>query len=453
MNINPVTPNPVIIPDGSSSNPAATEMSTGGFNQMLQALSTTGPVNVAAALPNAAKSSAWPLAWLEILGQSPNTSGPALDLLEEAPSLANLAGESAVSLTEIMTALQPIVTESQANPSLPVADEPLQPIPAHQRLELDEANLALLTLMSGFNPLQPITATPPLPALPTTTEAAATPMVQSVPAWIPEMNGEPSSQAQATQAQPATPGQVTTEPASVAAPPAPLETATPAHVNSTFAQELDRQMTVAPVSSGANQAVEPAATISPEPTLKPKVEAIEAAPSQVLVAETFNSQSTNNLQPSTFNVQTTNVQLPDIPALHQIVERLSVMTQHGQTEVRLHLHPESLGQLSIQLHFVDGDIAVRMVAETAQAQKLIQEYLPQLKAAFSAQGLQLNDMAVAVGGGASSFDLAGQRPNNHWSQQPAHSPAYPTLSDKPEPAATRPVRWAWSNGYAVDYQV
>ncbi|MCB0214880.1 MAG: flagellar hook-length control protein FliK, partial [Anaerolineae bacterium] len=81
------------------------------------------------------------------------------------------------------------------------------------------------------------------------------------------------------------------------------------------------------------------------------------------------------------------VQLPNIPALDQITDSISLLTQKGQTEVRLHLQPETLGHLMVKLHMADGNISVRMFAETPQAQALIQEHMSQLKMAFAAQGL------------------------------------------------------------------
>lgn len=456
MNISPVSiaPNHPVMSDGQGTNTAVTENDTEGFNQMLQALSSGVPAHSGTDVPITNKSITWPMVWLEILGQSPNGSGPALDLLEEAPNLANQSTESAISLTEIMTALQPIVTESQLATATPLADDLSNDDTEQEANVIDETNLALLTLMSGFSPLQPATVAPPLPSLPVATESLTNQVAQSVSAWPLPTNGEFASKGQNSLAKAGTQAEVianlkSTEVAAVPTETTPV-TAAP-KVNSAFAQELGKQMVATPVSPGTNQPAETTSNDITEPALKPKVQVTEATSSPVLSAEPFNVQN------STFNVQTApveaKVQLPEVPALHQIVDRIRVMTQHGQTEVQLHLHPESLGQLSIQLHMVDGDIAVRMVTETAQAQKLIQDHLPQLKAAFTTQGLQLNDMAVAVGSGASSFDLSGHRPNNNWSQQPAHSQTYPTLTDKPEPTTVRPVLRTWSNGYAVDYQV
>lgn len=106
-----VSPQPVMS-DGQSVTPVANESGTDSFSQMLTAL-TTGTTNLVIAPPNPTPGLTWPLALLEILGQSPNACGPALDLPEEAPNLAGQLQEATISLTEIMTVLQPIIASSE----------------------------------------------------------------------------------------------------------------------------------------------------------------------------------------------------------------------------------------------------------------------------------------------------------------------------------------------------
>ncbi len=109
--------------------------------------------------------------------------------------------------------------------------------------------------------------------------------------------------------------------------------------------------------------------------------------------------------------------LPNIPALHQIVDTMAVLKQNGQTAVRLHLHPESLGQVMIQLHMNNGGVTVQMLAETTKAQSLIQNHLPELKAAFSTQGLNTGALDVSVGSDASAF-AAPRRQTFNWQSNP-----------------------------------
>lgn len=144
--------------------------------------------------------------------------------------------------------------------------------------------------------------------------------------------------------------------------------------------------------------------------------------------------------------------LPDIPALHQIVDSARLITRQGETEVRLHLRPESLGQLLIQLNVADGDLSVRILTETHQAHALVQDHLAQLKAAFANQGLQLDGLSVAVGNDASSFDAQNRQSNQEFEAK-AGQRSQIELGDVSQTAASQTTRLSWSSSNAVDYQV
>ncbi|MCB0209415.1 MAG: flagellar hook-length control protein FliK [Anaerolineae bacterium] len=146
------------------------------------------------------------------------------------------------------------------------------------------------------------------------------------------------------------------------------------------------------------------------------------------------------------------VRLPDIPALHQITDSIGILTQPGQTEVRLHLQPETLGHLLVQLHIADGNVAVRMFAETPQAQALIQEHLNQLKLAFANQGLQIDGLSVTVGQNNSAFDMLGQRSNNGSNGTNSHQP-YFSFDEIEETSESRRTTNMWGILRVVDYQV
>jgi flagellar hook-length control protein FliK len=143
--------------------------------------------------------------------------------------------------------------------------------------------------------------------------------------------------------------------------------------------------------------------------------------------------------------------LPDIPVLHQIARAVDVMQQGGGHEVRLQLQPPALGQLLVQLRVSGSDVSVHMLAETAQAQSVIRDHLPELKAALAAQGLQADKMAVTIGNHLSAFDMGYRQPEG-WEQYqayPAVTPVAETESVVERGAAPTPA----DNLHAVDYQV
>lgn len=116
------------------------------------------------------------------------------------------------------------------------------------------------------------------------------------------------------------------------------------------------------------------------------------------------------------------------PILNQVAEAIVVTQAEGKTDVRLTLQPEALGQVSVQLQLNDGDLSVRLLAETAQAQVAIRDHLPQLKSALAAQGLQIAGFTLDVGSDGSDLNNAGQQ-NNH---QPQAQPNFWHVATSPE---------------------
>lgn len=431
------------------------------FNQVLATMTAGTQINQAQTFSNPSSGSAASTALLKILGQDPNLSGPALDLLQGAPMAEDGQQETPVTLTEIMAALQPVVNESKAE--LPVVFPPDDE--TDQKLEEegteDQSQLAVLELMAGLAQIQPLSTFPQAPP----PEIGAPEVVERVanetsaltpPLTIQKTNKDdqivlslhPTPGRTATMA-----NQSETIATSITAAPS-SKVSKPA---ASFAQELVNQTMQTPIASETRSplATTPASTIETRPL--PKANVLKEGLNPVPQSETLIPQSEMfNVQSSTVHVQPTTIearaQLPDIPALHQIVEKVTLITRQGETEVRLHLQPESLGQVLIQLHIADGDVSVRMLTQTAQTHHLIQEHLPQLKAAFTAQGLQMNNLAVAIGSDASAFNMHNRQPNS-WLQASAqqqdsseHHEVDPMVNVKPAPS--RP-----NSRYSVDYQV
>lgn len=145
-------------------------------------------------------------------------------------------------------------------------------------------------------------------------------------------------------------------------------------------------------------------------------------------------------------------ELPDASALHQIVDTVRLMAREGKTEVRLHLKPESLGQLLVQLHFTDGQVSVQMLTETSHAQSLIQDHLAHLKSAFAAQGFQIDGVNVTIGNDASAFDTPSHQ-SNDGTQQSTYQQPNVLSEDTSQSTTTQPASNVPSGLHAVDYQI
>lgn len=119
--------------------------------------------------------------------------------------------------------------------------------------------------------------------------------------------------------------------------------------------------------------------------------------------------------PQTVDVPQTGT-TPELPVLKQISESARIFRQQGSTSVRMHLQPEELGQVLVQLKVVNGEVSVQVLAESAKAQALIQDNLAQLKTAFNNQGLNTQYLEVALGSDASAFNQPHQQ-SGPWGRQ------------------------------------
>lgn len=455
-----------------------------------------------------------------LLSETPDPTGEALE---------TNGTESPVSLTELMTVLQPLVGQSEAEINLAAQLPPVAEEASPEDTTVTTTNLAILTELSQLiTPVavapdstvsspngQSVAATPPepvtnasvkatpfvvpeavlvegqsgpqtaasasisqteLPNLTTTTRNAAAhpaPAEPSTPTAVPSpeqaaptarLQPAVADAAQPAKAQPApsifqpAPADATRptgpKPGSSAPAPAPLpgpqlETT----ANASTRPELQATTTTTSARPATEfslpQAQQPPATTPPQPETRP-----QASAEQPIIPATAAATplATPPVQPVGLSQSpaAANAGLPDIPALHQIVESVKLIHQQGDTEVRLQLRPESLGQVLVQLHVSDSGVSVRMMAETAQGQTLIQQHLPQLKAAFAAQGLHINSANVDVGSNASAFDTPARQPQNGYFYGGSYQSSTSHLSDDPTPERRRSN--LLNSLYSIDFQ-
>ena len=144
--------------------------------------------------------------------------------------------------------------------------------------------------------------------------------------------------------------------------------------------------------------------------------------------------------------------LPSVPALQQIVQGVGMLVRKGETQIRLQLYPESLGQVLVQVTMGGGDISVHMLADTAAARAVIQDHLADLRTAFATQGLQLDGLSVSVGSDASAFNASAQRQND-WYAEAGYPQVNLAVQEEPAAAPVRSRPPVAHRPYLVDYQV
>ncbi len=82
--------------------------------------------------------------------------------------------------------------------------------------------------------------------------------------------------------------------------------------------------------------------------------------------------------------------------LGPLVRTAAFLLKNGRQEVKMALHPESLGHLKIRISTENHQVTVRFMAETSAAKELIEHNLHQLKADFQSQGLEIQKFDVSL---------------------------------------------------------
>jgi len=242
-------------------------------------------------------------------------------------------------------------------------------------------------------------------------------------------------------------------------------TAQPAAAGNTFAQLLTNTSDSAPSPTAAN--VNPAATVVQQ-KVDPTTQQLTATPNKpetpteatAVAGQVVAPAHTPSTAPPVVAAARAEAPLnpnqpalPNVPALRQIVNSVSLLNGNGQTAVRLQLHPESLGQVLVQLHVNNGNVTVQMLAESAKAQTLIQNHLPQLKSAFAAQGLGNGSFDVAVGSDASAFNAPHQQTFG-WQNAPSrHAPSGLAIDNIAATGEQQPVTHARPTSGRIDYHI
>ena len=91
----------------------------------------------------------------------------------------------------------------------------------------------------------------------------------------------------------------------------------------------------------------------------------------------------------------------------------------GGVEVRLQLHPESLGDVRVRVRWEGGVLSAHLEAGTPQAQAALEGSLPELRSALQAQGIPVEHLQVGL-----RLDLGspGRQPTPFQAPPPADVP-------------------------------
>ncbi|QPJ65120.1 MAG: hypothetical protein G3M78_06845 [Candidatus Nitrohelix vancouverensis] len=84
--------------------------------------------------------------------------------------------------------------------------------------------------------------------------------------------------------------------------------------------------------------------------------------------------------------------------VNQIIEKFSIRTTGNQNEVKIRLDPPSMGSVRMSISTVGDSVRTTIVAENHAVKQAIENNLAQLKESMSAQGLNIDEINVLVGG-------------------------------------------------------
>ena len=112
-------------------------------------------------------------------------------------------------------------------------------------------------------------------------------------------------------------------------------------------------------------------------------------------------------------------QAPHVDAnavVDQILRGIAIRTNDGQSEVRLRLVPENLGDVSVKLTVTGGMVDASITAHTADAQTALAGGQNQLARSLADAGLKLQSFTVGLAGGGFADTRDQSRSNDSWNR-------------------------------------
>lgn len=91
--------------------------------------------------------------------------------------------------------------------------------------------------------------------------------------------------------------------------------------------------------------------------------------------------------------------------ISQIVKKASVNIKENKSEMVIQLKPEALGKIKIKLSVSDGELAGKVIVESNEVKKIIQNNMNDLSQALKENGIELGSLNIELGQGFGDFEL------------------------------------------------
>ncbi|WP_254360370.1 flagellar hook-length control protein FliK [Enterobacter hormaechei] len=125
---------------------------------------------------------------------------------------------------------------------------------------------------------------------------------------------------------------------------------------------------------------------------------------------------------------------PETPEWKQSVsQHIALFSRNGLHSAEIRLHPEELGSLQISLRMQQDQAQIHIVSEHNHIRHVMEQALPQLRAAMAESGIQLGQANVSAEGqpfaaGQQGNNASGEHPSGQQGEEgPAEEESVPTL--------------------------
>jgi flagellar hook-length control protein FliK len=88
---------------------------------------------------------------------------------------------------------------------------------------------------------------------------------------------------------------------------------------------------------------------------------------------------------------------PERTIIHQMVDRIRMVTRNGVHEIRIQLDPPELGQVNMKIELNNSHLAARFTVDSEAVKQTVETHLNQLRDALAEQGIKVEKFDVHVG--------------------------------------------------------
>lgn len=121
------------------------------------------------------------------------------------------------------------------------------------------------------------------------------------------------------------------------------------------------------------------------------------------VSTLFNTNQHNNQRTEAANFHETMKSLEN-DVLEQVIQKVQVNLKPGQTEMRMQLKPEHLGEIQMKLVVEDGKVTAQFLTNNQGVKETLENSLHHLRQNLQEQGIKVEKLSVLIAGGNLHFN-------------------------------------------------